>query len=82
MPTNILRNPLFCSFTPFWTLSVTSFNNNAESLRDFTILIMSSISLFDNISVVVLWSGSKNLLCIPASAADAAAVNPKGLIHF
>ena len=40
---------------------------------------MSSISLFDIISVVVLWSGPKIFLCIPASAVDAAGVNPKGI---
>ena len=38
---------------------------------------MSSISSSDIISVVV--PGSKILLCIPASAADAAAVNPDGI---
>ena len=42
---------------------------------------MSSISLFDTVSVVavLLWLDPKILLCIPASAADAAAVNPKGI---
>ena len=38
---------------------------------------MFSISLFDIISVVV--PEPKILLCIPASAADAAAVNPNGV---
>ena len=38
---------------------------------------MSSISLFDIISVV--FPDPKIFLCIPASAADAAAVNPKGI---
>ena len=38
---------------------------------------MSSISLFDIISVV--FRDPKIFLCIPASAADAAAVNPKGI---
>ena len=37
---------------------------------------MSSISSFDIISVVV--PGPKIFLCIPASAANAAAVNPNG----
>ena len=37
---------------------------------------MSSISLFDIINVV-LFPDPKIFLCIPASAADAAAVNPK-----
>ena len=42
---------------------------------------MSPISLFDIISVVVLLllPDPKIFLCIPASAADAAAVNPKGI---
>ena len=57
---------------------MTPFNNNPESSRDFTILIRSSMSLFDIISVV--WPSEPNIfLCIPASAADAAAVNPNGI---
>ena len=42
---------------------------------------MSPISLFDIISVVVLLllPDPKIFLCIPASAADVAAVNPKGI---
>ena len=39
---------------------------------------MSSISSFDIISVVV-FPDPKIFLCIPASAADAAAVNPNGI---
>ena len=39
---------------------------------------MSSISSFDIISVVV-FPDPKIFLCIPASAADAAAVYPKGI---
>ena len=41
------------------------------------ILIMPSISLFDTISVVC--PDPNIFLCIPTSAADAAAVNPKGI---
>ena len=41
VPNNILRNPAFCSFTSFYTVSVTTFNNKPEFSRDFTILIMS-----------------------------------------
>ena len=41
---------------------------------------MSSISLFDIISVV--FPDPKIFLCIPASAADAAAANPKGIKTF
>ena len=40
---------------------------------------MPSISLFEIISVVLLWPAPNDFLCIPASAADAAAVNPKGI---
>ena len=46
---------------------------------------MSSISSFDIISVVACeaeskgWPDSKIFLCIPASAADAAVVNPNGI---
>ena len=51
---------------------------------------MSSISSFEIIKVVLLRPDRKIFLCIPASAADAAAVNPKdnktllanGLITF
>ena len=57
VPNNTLRNPPFCSFTSFWTVSVTPFHNKPESSRDVTILIMSSNSLFDIISVVVLCKG-------------------------
>ena len=57
---------------------MTPFNNKLEVSRDFTILIRSSISLFEIISVVLL-PDSNIFLCIPASAADAAAVNPKGI---
>ena len=55
------------------------FNNKPESSRDFTILIISLISSFDIINVVLLWPDPNIFLCIPASAADAAAVNPKGI---
>ena len=65
------------------TVSVTPFNNKPESSRDFTISMMPSISLIDIISVVVLlWPDPNIFLFVPASAADAAAVNPKRLKHF
>ena len=38
---------------------------------------MSSISIFDIISVV--FNDPKIFLCVPASAADAAAINPRGI---
>ena len=40
---------------------------------------MSFISSVDIISVVVLLPDPNNFLCIPVSAADAAAVNPNGI---
>ena len=40
---------------------------------------MSSISSFDIINVVILVPDRKILLSIPASEADAAAVNPNGI---
>ena len=55
---------------------MTPFNNNPESSREFTILIRLSISLFHIISVV--FPDPNIFLCIFASAADAAAVNPRG----
>ena len=46
----------------------------------FIIFLMSSISLFDIIGVA--FPETNIFLCIPASAADAAAVNHKELMHF
>ena len=57
---------------------MTPSNNNLGSSRDFTILTRSSISLFDIINVVV-FPDPNIFLCIPASAADASAFNPKGI---
>ena len=54
------------------------FNNKPEPSSDFNILIRSSMSLFDIISVVLL-PDPNTFLCIPASAADAAAASPKGI---
>ena len=56
--------------------SVTPFNNKPSS-RDFIILIISWTSSFDIISVV--FPDPSIFLCIPASAADASAVDPKGI---
>ena len=55
-----------------------------QNSQEFTILIISFISSFDIISVVDKGQlpHPKIFLCIPASAADAAAVNPKGLKRF
>ena len=89
VPNNILRNTLFCSLTSFQIVSLAPFNNKPESSRDLTIFIMSSISSFGIISVIVCFAKSKGhlpdpkiFLCIPASPADAAAVNLNGIKHF
>ena len=73
---------------------MTHFNNKPEPSRDLIILIKSSISLFDIITVIdeglllsLLLLSLLSLSCpdpniflyIPASAADAAAVNPRGI---
>ena len=50
------------------------FNNKAESSRDLTILIISSISSFDIIRVLL--PDPKIILCISAHETDDAAVNP------
>ena len=53
-----------------------------ESSGDLTILILSSISLFEIISVIdegSLCPDPNIFLYIPASAADSAAVNPRGI---
>ena len=83
---NILTNLPFCSLTSFWIVSLNPFNNKPESSRDLTILIKPSFSLFDTISIVLLYEAedggrrdSKIFLCIPASAADVAAVNCNGV---
>ena len=60
-------------------ISLTPSNNKPESSRDLTILTMSFISSFDIISVVLLHPILRLFLCIPASAADATVVNPKGI---
>ena len=52
------------------------FNNKPEPSSDFTILIRTSMSLFDIINVVLL-PDPNIFLCIHAAAADAAAVSPK-----
>ena len=77
MPNNILISPCLCSLASFWIVSLTPFNNKPESSTDLTILTMSYISSFDIISIVV--PDLKIVLCIPASAADVAAVNLNGI---
>ena len=77
VPNNILRNPPFCYFVSFSIVLVTPFNKILESSRACTIFIISFISSFETIKVV--FPDPNTFLCIPASDADAAAVNPKGI---
>ena len=80
VPNDILRNPPFYSLASFWIVLITPFNNKPDSSRNLAILIMSFISSFDMISVVDEGRPDpKIFLCIPASAADAAAVYPNGI---
>ena len=53
VPYNIIINPPLCFLASFLIVSLSPFNNEPESSRDLTILIMSSISSFDINSVVV-----------------------------
>ena len=81
VPSNILRNPPFGSLASFWIVSLTRFNNKPESSRDLTISIRSFILSFGIVSVVVFGAEQQPdatiFLCIPASAADDAAINSK-----
>ena len=76
----MLRNPSFCFFYSFSVVSLTCFINKPDSSRDLTVFIVSSFSLFEMIIFVV--PDPKICLRIPASAADAAAVNPNGIKTF
>ena len=78
VPNSTLRNPPFCSFASFLIVSLTPSNNHTESSRDLAIFKMSFISSFEIIKIV-LWPDPNIFLSIPASAADAAAVNPNGI---
>ena len=84
VPNNMLGNPPFCYLTSLGIVLLSLSNNKPESSRGLTIFIMSSISFFDIINVVLpepiaLGLQDKIFLCIPVSAADAAAVNPNGI---
>ena len=82
VPNNILRNHPPCSLASCLIVFLTPFNNTPESSRDLTIFIISFISLFDIIKVVVptpLVAPEPSIffLILP-SIADIAAVNPNG----
>ena len=74
VPNNIPKNPSFWSFVSFSIVLVIPFNKKIESSRAWTVFIMSFISSFEIIKVVVpepcifFW--------IPASVAEAAAAIP------
>ena len=59
---------------------MTPFSKILEPSRAWTIFVMSFISSFQIIKVVV--PDSNIFLCIPTSAADAAALNPKVIKTF
>ena len=73
VPKNILRNLPFCYFASFLIVSLMPFINKSNSLRDLTIFIISSISSFEIINVLI--SDPKVFIWIAVSVADAAAVN-------
>ena len=67
MPNNIPRNPPLCSFALFYI-------NKPDFWRDLIISIVSYISSFEIINVVI--PDPKTYFWIAASVADAAVVNP------
>ena len=73
----MLKNPRFYSFASSSTVSLTPFINKPASLRDLIILMISSFSLYDFVSVVM--SDPKVFFWIVESVADAAPVDPDGL---
>ena len=70
----MLKNPPVCYFASFSIVSVTHFINKLDSLRDLTIFIISFISSFEIINIVILIPGIFYVFLV--SATDAAAVNP------
>ena len=72
----MLIDPPFCSVASFSIVSLTPFINKPDYSRDLTIFIISPISSFENINVVMI--GQKVFLWIDAFIADAVVVNPSG----
>ena len=68
---------MFFVFASFAIVSLTSFINNADYSSDLIIFIISSISSFEIISVVI--PNPNIFLLIAASVGDAAVVNPNGI---
>ena len=77
LPNNILRSPSFCSPASFLIVSLTSFINKPDSPSDVTIFIISLISSFEIINIVL--PDPNIFLKITASVVDAAAVNSNGI---
>ena len=46
VPNKILRNPLFCSFASFFTVSLTPFINKPDFSRDLTIFVVPDPAIF------------------------------------
>ena len=86
VPNNILRNLPLCSLASCWIVSLTPFNNKPEFSRDLTIFIISFISSFEIIKVVVpaplVTPEPSIFFLILPSIADIAAVNPNGANTF
>ena len=82
------RNPPFCSFVSFSIVSLVLFISKPKSSRDLTIFNIFYYSSFEIVNVIAHCANSKVrpelriFLLIPASAADATAVNPNGIKLF
>ena len=79
------RNPLFCSLASFSIVSPTPFINKPVSSKDLIIFMISFISSFEIVSVVM--SGPKIFFWIPVSVADVASldsdcISPSHPVHF
>ena len=76
MPNSVDKTPLFCSLVSLLIVLVTPLNKIFESSKARTIFKI-FISSFEIINVVA--PEPSIYFCIPASAVDAAAVNPNGI---
>ena len=72
----MLIDPPFCSFASFPIVSLTPFIYKPDYSKDLTIFMISSISSFENINVVMI--DPKVFFWIAAFIADAVGVNPRG----
>ena len=53
VPNNIPRNPPFCYFASFLIVLLAPFINKPDASKSLAIFIISFISLFENINVVI-----------------------------